>query len=150
MADEEMRDAAAGSGAPAPAKAADKSLANSDLLTKYREAASIANTVLAEVIAFLAPGKEISEVCAFGDAAIEAATGKVYTKKVKGSTIDKGVAFPTCISVNETVAHYSPLKGESKLLFAGDAVKMCGVVGGGGVRGREGRGGGGRERVGVR
>merc|ERR1711865_539173 len=36
----------------------------------------------------------------------------------------KGVAFPTCISVNEIVGHYSPLKGESRLLKAGDVAKI--------------------------
>lgn len=36
----------------------------------------------------------------------------------------KGVAFPTCISKNETVGHYSPLKLETEVLKGGDVVKM--------------------------
>merc|ERR1711865_452041 len=36
----------------------------------------------------------------------------------------KGVAFPTCISVNEIVGHYSPLKGEGRVLKAGDVAKI--------------------------
>lgn len=72
------------------------------------------------VIDFLAPGKSVAEVCEYGDSLIEKLTGNVYkTKKM-----EKGIAFPTCISVNECVGHYSPLKSESKTLAAGDLVKM--------------------------
>jgi curved DNA binding protein len=77
--------------------------------------------VLAEVLAALAPGASIAELCEKGDAAIEAACAKTYTKK---KDMAKGVAFPTCISVNELIAHYSPLKSESRVLAAGDAVKV--------------------------
>ncbi len=69
---------------------------------------------------FLAPGKLVADVCEFGDALIERLTSSVYkTKK-----IEKGIAFPTCVSVNECVGHYSPLKTESKTLADGDTVKM--------------------------
>jgi len=34
------------------------------------------------------------------------------------------VAFPTCISPNEICGHYSPLKGDSKVLANGDVVKI--------------------------
>jgi hypothetical protein len=47
------------------------------------DAAVIANAVLAEVIAFLAPGKLVADVCEHGDNAIEAACAKVY-KCVRG------------------------------------------------------------------
>ena len=36
-----------------------------------------------------------------------------------------GIAFPTCISVNNCVCHYSPLKSEADVtLKNGDLVKM--------------------------
>jgi len=94
---------------------------SSDVQTKYREAATIANAVLVEVLAKLQPGALIADICAFGDAAILEATGKVYKTK---KTMEKGIAFPTCISVNETVAHYSPFRSESRTLAARDAVKV--------------------------
>jgi methionine aminopeptidase len=85
-----------------------------------REAAAIANQVLQALIARLVPGALIADACEFGDALIEKFTGEVYkTKK-----IEKGIAFPTCISVNECVGHYSPLKSESRSLAEGDSVKM--------------------------
>merc|ERR1719277_2104072 len=55
---------------------------------------------------------------------MEDETGKLYNKKVKDKKIEKGVAFPTCISVNELVGHFSPLKGESRKLKEGDLVKV--------------------------
>merc|ERR1712232_1458476 len=42
----------------------------------------------------------------------------------KEKKMEKGVAFPTCISVNEIVGHFSPLKGESSALKNGDLVKI--------------------------
>merc|ERR1719299_204357 len=59
-----------------------------------------------------------------GDKMLEEETGKLYNKKVKEKKIEKGVAFPTCISVNELVGHFSPLKGESRVLKAGDVAKV--------------------------
>jgi len=38
--------------------------------------------------------------------------------------IDKGVAFPTCVSVNNTVCHFSPLASDDSVLVAKDIVKM--------------------------
>lgn len=49
-------------------------------------------------------------------------TGNMY-KKVK-KKIERGVAFPTCISVNNTICHFSPLAGDETVLEDGDIVKM--------------------------
>ena len=38
--------------------------------------------------------------------------------------MDKGIAFPLCISVNEVCGHFSPLKEESTKLKNGDVVKI--------------------------
>jgi len=66
-------------------------------------------------------GASISEVCAFGDNLIEQETKKVYTKDKK---MEKGIAFPTCISVNNIVGHLSPLKSEDSHIKEGDLVKI--------------------------
>lgn len=86
-----------------------------------QDAAIIANAVVLQVVAALAPGASIADLCEMGDAAIDAELAKVY-KKAK---LVKGIAFPTCISVNECIGHYSPFKTESKVLVAGDMVKVC-------------------------
>eukprot|EP01044_Picomonas_judraskeda_P005229 COSAG03_NODE_486_length_7531_cov_49.515608_2_plen_57_part_00 len=55
-----------------------------------------------------------------GDAAINEAVGGLY-KKVKD--MKKGVAFPTCVSVNECVCAFSPMDS-AQTLAAGDLVKV--------------------------
>jgi len=99
-------------------------LSSPDVTTKYQTAATIVNKTLQKVIEACVPEAEISDVCALGDQMLEDETGKLYNKKDKGKTIIKGIAFPTCISVNEIIGHFSPLKGEGRLLKAGDIVKI--------------------------
>ena len=65
-------------------------------------------------------GKLVSDVCAFGDLLIEKQCEGIF----KSKNVEKGIAFPTCISVNEVVCHYSPLASESTKLSAGDVVKI--------------------------
>lgn len=72
------------------------------------------------VVSQCVPGKKVVEVCEFGDTVIAAQCGAVF----KSKKIEKGIAFPTCVSVNEVVCHYSPLPAESIELKAGDVVKM--------------------------
>ena len=88
-------------------------LSSSDVCTKYRKAAEIANAALEAVIALCVEGADVVEVCRAGDALVEERCAGVYNKKVNGVAIDKGVAFPTCVSVNECVCHNSPLEGET-------------------------------------
>lgn len=49
-------------------------------------------------------------------------TGNMY-KNVK-MKIERGVAFPTCISVNHTICHFSPLASDETVLEEGDILKM--------------------------
>lgn len=49
-------------------------------------------------------------------------TGSMY-KNVK-KKIERGVAFPTCLSVNNTVCHFSPLASDETVLKEGDVLKM--------------------------
>ena len=48
----------------------------------------------------------------FGTTVIESQASKLYTKKVNGSAIERGVSFPVCISVNDVVCNHSPLSSE--------------------------------------
>jgi len=99
-------------------------LSSPDVTTKYKTAAEITNKALAAVVAKCVADADVVELCDAGDKMIEEETGKLYNKKVKDRKIEKGVAFPTCISVNEILGHFSPLKGESKTLKEGDVVKV--------------------------
>lgn len=69
------------------------------------------------------PGMTVVQICELGDAAITQGANNTY-KKLKEK--EKGIAFPTCISVNNCVGHYSPLPDEGDVtLQEGDLVKMC-------------------------
>ena len=99
-------------------------LSNADIVTKYRTAGDIVNKVLLAVIQACKPGAKAVDLCNLGDGAIDEAVSKIYNKK-GGKKVEKGVAFPTCISVNNCVGHYSPLVSEDKVVLAeGDLVKV--------------------------
>lgn len=69
------------------------------------------------------PGADIATVCNTIDAMIEDEVRKTYNSK-KSKNIERGIAFPTCISVNNVMGHYSPLLDESSVLQEGDVAKM--------------------------
>jgi len=98
----------------------EEEISNPDVVTKYKTTADIANRVLSEVLKECVPGKLIVDVCAFGDKLILDAVSSIYTK----GKIEKGVAFPTCISLNHCVGHFSPLAGDTTILNEGDLAKV--------------------------
>lgn len=59
-------------------------------------------------------------MCLFGDSTLLEDISKVFNKK----QLFKGIAFPTCISVNEICGHFSPLEDESYAIKEGDLVKI--------------------------
>lgn len=101
---------------PEPVIEEDTTLNNCEVITKYQEAAKIAQAVLAEVAALCVAGARIVDVCKAGDNSIEAKTANIYKGKNKaGKAILKGIAFPVCLSVNEVVCHCSPLESEDSV-----------------------------------
>jgi len=48
---------------------------------------------------------------------------KVFTNK-KSKKLERGIAFPTCVSVNHIMGHYSPMQDESTKLEEGDLAKI--------------------------
>lgn len=98
----------------------DESLSNSEVTVKYKTAGQIASSVIAKIITEAVEGKNILELCELGDKLIKEGTGAFYkTKK-----IEKGIAFPTCVSVNHVAGHYSPEAGDKATLKDGDVVKI--------------------------
>ncbi|KAI0787629.1 proliferation-associated protein 1 [Fomes fomentarius] len=95
--------------------------------TKYKTAAEIVHNVVKKLVSLAVEGAKVLDLCVEGDKLIEAGTGAVYNKPVKGVKVSKGIAFPTSISVNNTVAHFSPLESDpssSQALAKGDVVKI--------------------------
>lgn len=100
-------------------------LSNSDVCTKYQEASKIVNLALTGLVSQCVAGAKIIDLCQFGTTVLEAQVGKLYNKKVDGNVIEKGVAFPVCISVNEIICNHSPLPTEElPPLEVGDIVKI--------------------------
>ena len=64
----------------------------------------------------------VRDLCILGDARLGEETGKAFKKDKK---LTKGIAFPTCISVNNCICHFSPLVSEADVVLAdGDVVKI--------------------------
>ncbi|KAG2110809.1 peptidase M24, structural domain-containing protein [Suillus discolor] len=81
-------------------------------VTKYKTAGDIVHDVMKKLIELCVEGAKIIDLCIEGDKFIEEGTGGVYNKAVKGVKMGKGLAFPTSISVNNTVSHFSPLASD--------------------------------------
>lgn len=73
------------------------------------------------------PDADAYTLCQAVDEFINVELTKVYNGK-KTKKVERGIAFPTCISVNNIVGHHSPLKDDSFALQAGDVAKIiCGA-----------------------
>ena len=81
-----------------------------------RECISLLSLVMSSLVCAV----DVVQLCAFGDKLIIAQAARIY----KSKKIQKGIAFPTCISVNETVCHCSPFPEDTFALKEGDVVKM--------------------------
>ncbi|KAL6528596.1 ERBB-3 BINDING PROTEIN 1 [Orobanche minor] len=95
-------------------------LTSPEVVTKYKSAAEIVNKGLQLVLSECQSGARIVDLCEKGDDFIRVQTGNMYVKK----KIERGVAFPTCISVNNTVCHFSPLASDDTRLRSGDILKI--------------------------
>ncbi|GIL71145.1 hypothetical protein Vretifemale_1754 [Volvox reticuliferus] len=91
-----------------------------EVVTKYKAAADICNRAVQAVIDGCKDGAKIVDLCRTGDNFINKECGNIY----KGKQIEKGVAFPTCVSVNSVVGHFSPNADDSTALKNGDVVKI--------------------------
>merc|ERR1712159_134923 len=96
-----------------------------EVLAKYRLSAEIANRALKAVAERCVEGASVLDLCAVGDGMIVEECSKVHNKgKAKVEEKDKGVAFPTCVSVNEIAGHASAQPGDERTLVDGDLVKI--------------------------
>jgi len=96
-------------------------LSSPEVVDKYKTAAEIANRVMTTLLEAATVGSSIVELCSKGDELIVNETKAVYTKNKK---MEKGIAFPTSISVNNMVGHFSPIPPDDTMLQEGDLVKI--------------------------
>lgn len=93
------------------------------ILDKYKAAAQITNAALLKVIGLCVPGADVNKVCQEGDLFIEEELKKIFNNK-KSKKLERGIAFPTCISINNVCGHFSPMADESVALQDGDVAKI--------------------------
>ncbi|XP_074653223.1 proliferation-associated protein 2G4-like [Tubulanus polymorphus] len=99
-------------------------IAEDIVVTKYKMAGDMVNGILKEIVSECVEGKNIIDICKFGDRRLQEETSNVFKKEKE---MKKGIAFPTCISVNNCICHYSPLESEitkAVVLKKGDVVKI--------------------------
>lgn len=83
----------------------------------------ITNAALAKAKELCVPGADVYTVCMAVDNYIEAELKNIYnTKKTK--KIERGIAFPCCLSINWMMSHFSPLPEDSVKLENADVVKI--------------------------
>jgi len=100
----------------------EKTCAEDIVVTKYKNAGEIVNRTLKTVIGLCVADASVRDICSKGDELILEETGKVFKKE---KDLKKGIAFPTCLSVNNCVCHFSPTKNDSDcILKEGDVVKI--------------------------
>ena len=94
-------------------------LAQSGVVDMYKAAGTIASTVLSELVNMTKQDTSVLHLCKTGDIKIMEQLSKIYKKHT-----NKGIAFPTCVSVNEIAGHYSPLNDQDTIIKNGDLVKI--------------------------
>ncbi|KAF5342691.1 hypothetical protein D9611_001474 [Ephemerocybe angulata] len=126
-----MSDAEKPTTSPPAAPAADAAKATPAIpeadLTKYKTAAEIVHNVTKRLVELAVEGAKVIDLCVEGDKLLEEGTAAVYAKPVKGVKLTRGIAFPTSISVNNAVAHFSPIASDpqaSQVLAKDDVVKI--------------------------
>jgi len=111
-----------------PVKEEEKGL-NDDTLTKYTTAGQAVAQILKKLVPQVVSGAKVLDLCVEGDKLIAEAVASLYNKAKAGVKISKGIAFPTAISVNNVVSHFSPLPSDAEVVLKdNDIVKiMLGV-----------------------
>lgn len=102
--------------------AQDETIASDLVVTKYKMASEITQRILREVIDRCVPGASIKDTCIFGDKRLDEETSRVFKKD---KDLKKGIAFPTCLSVNNYICHFSPLVSDPDMILKdNDLVKI--------------------------
>ncbi|ELT89178.1 hypothetical protein CAPTEDRAFT_136142, partial [Capitella teleta] len=97
-------------------------ISDDSVVTKYNTAAKIANDAVAMLQKLTVAGSKVIDLCEKGDNFIIEETDKVFRSK---KSMKKGVAFPTCVSTNACICHFSPLKSDPDVeIQDGDLVKI--------------------------
>ncbi|KAJ2399777.1 hypothetical protein GGI23_002445 [Coemansia sp. RSA 2559] len=89
--------------------------------TKYYSSSAIVNEVLRLAQGVAVPGMSVASICSYADTLVDAYTQAVHRKE---KDIERGVSFPTTVSVNRVIQNYSPPPNSDYVLQDGDVVKI--------------------------
>lgn len=110
-------------------EAPERGIDQSDVLEKYKAAGAIVDQAfeLARKAAY--DGMTVRTLCQLGDAIITKNAAGVYSKarSESGDKLDKGVAFPTCVCINNCASHFCPIETDPEAnitLSAGDVITV--------------------------
>lgn len=99
----------------------EQNISSSSVMQKFRVAGSISDEAIKLAIRLCQDGARVAEICEACDNFIREETGKLFPRQ---KTIMKGLAFPTCLSINNIVSHFSPFEDDETILRTGDVVKI--------------------------
>lgn len=97
-----------------------------DILDKFKGAGKITDLAIKKAIELCVPGADVYKVTAEVNNFVEEEVKKVFSNK-KSKNMERGIAFPCTISVDNIMGHFSPLADESGIIEEGDVCKI--VVG---------------------
>lgn len=105
-----------------PREEEENTIADNTVVQKYKTAGATVNKTLQSLINACKVGASVKALCQKGDQQLETETGKKYKNE---PDMKKGIAFPTCLSVNNCICHFSPSRNDPDYqLKAGDVVKI--------------------------
>lgn len=98
-------------------------IASDAVVNKYKVAAEIANAALQAVLVDIKAEASTYDLCLIGDKVVADRTAALFKKQKQ---MKKGIAWPTCVSVNNIICHYSPLASykDPVIIKDGDMVKV--------------------------
>lgn len=100
----------------------DETLSSDVVVNKYQMAAQMVNEILKKLISEAVEGVQVGYLCTLGDTLILEKTSKVF---IKEKDVAKGIAMPTCISVDHCICHFSPLRSDAPVVLKnGQMVKI--------------------------
>lgn len=107
----------------------ERGIDQSDVLEKYKAAGAIADQAMDVLRKAAYASMAVRTLCQLGDAVIMKATASVYSKARTDTRekLEKGVAFPTCVCINNCAAHFCPIETDPEagtVLAAGDVITV--------------------------
>ena len=108
-------------------EADDETVIRQDVLGKYKTAGKIVDETMDMIVEACVDGASTFDLCALGDDELYKRCKNVFahTKAEDGRKLDRGVCFPTNVSVNNVLCNHAPFTTtEAVTVKAGDVVKV--------------------------